>query len=232
MNGAKLDHAAAQGAGQRRTLWPGIGKIELFRDATAEQVDMLGQHDARLHDMQVVQPPRIGGGEGARQEIRLLLVVTLDADAVERPHDGFEQGGRVPGGENLALGMAGCRIEPRRAILSAAIPGGARAVQSDGVSPFFVQSPARGPAAVNMAPGRRGRRSAAAAPRYRYRFAEGLIYVVNDCNGILLSVSNETSGRVRDKCRSPEANGPPDVQGGLRWVSPCPWMTTRPLRIR
>ena len=41
---------------------------------------MLGQHDAGLHDVQVVQNFRISVGQASRQEVRLLLVVTFETE--------------------------------------------------------------------------------------------------------------------------------------------------------
>ncbi len=45
--------------GDARRLRAGIGEVELLRDAALEQVEMLGQHDAGLHHVQVVDLGRI-----------------------------------------------------------------------------------------------------------------------------------------------------------------------------
>jgi hypothetical protein len=71
--------------GDRAALGPGEGKIELLCDTFLEEVDVLGQHNAGLHDVQIVQDFRIGFGQAAGEEVRLLLVVTFEADTIPGP---------------------------------------------------------------------------------------------------------------------------------------------------
>ena len=77
------------------TLRARIGKIELLRDALLEEVDVLGQHDTGLHDMQVMQHFRVGFGQTGSQKVRLLLVVAFKADTIIRPDHRLEQRGRI-----------------------------------------------------------------------------------------------------------------------------------------
>ena len=56
---------------------------------------MLGQHDAGLHNVQIVQNLRIGFGQASRQEVRLLLIVTFEADTIAGPYHRLEQFRRV-----------------------------------------------------------------------------------------------------------------------------------------
>ena len=58
VNGAELDLAAEQHARDARRLRTGIGIVELLRDAAIEQVEMLRQHDAGLHHVQIIAPWR------------------------------------------------------------------------------------------------------------------------------------------------------------------------------
>ena len=94
---AEFDLSRLQDARQCMALRPGIGKIELLCDAFLEQVDVLGQHDAGLHDVQIVQHFRIGFGQTRRQKVRLLLVVAFEADAISGPDHRLEQRGRMLG---------------------------------------------------------------------------------------------------------------------------------------
>ena len=80
---------------------------------------MLGQHDARLHDVQIVQHFRIGFGQAGRQEVRLLLIVAFEADTIPGPDHRFEQCGRVIGRHHLTLGEFAARLETFVAELAA-----------------------------------------------------------------------------------------------------------------
>jgi hypothetical protein len=90
------------------TLRPRIGKIELLCDALLEEVDVLGQHDTGLHDVQVMQHFRIGFGQTASQKVRLLLVVAFETDAIPGSDHRLEQRSRIfrrhhlSGGESAA----------------------------------------------------------------------------------------------------------------------------------
>ncbi len=87
VDGAEFDGARPQRASNGGALRTGIGKIELLRDAAPKQVDMLGKHDARLYDMQVVQFCRIGRCKRGCKVIRLFLIVAFDAQPVTRTND-------------------------------------------------------------------------------------------------------------------------------------------------
>ena len=81
-----------------------------------EEVEVLGEHDAGLHDVDVVQHLRVGLGERARQEVSLLLVVALEAEPVARLDDRLEQLGNVARRHDLALGETRPRRQPRVAV--------------------------------------------------------------------------------------------------------------------
>jgi hypothetical protein len=72
-------------------LRPGKGKIESVRNAPLKDGEMVGERENRLHHMQIMQARRVGFRERRRQEIGLLLVVTLDHDPVARLDDRLEQ---------------------------------------------------------------------------------------------------------------------------------------------
>ena len=72
---------------------------------------MLGQHDARLHHVEIVQHLGIGFGQAGREEVRLLLIVTFEADTIPGPDHRFEQGGHVIGCYDLTLGEFAARLE-------------------------------------------------------------------------------------------------------------------------
>ena len=72
-----------------------VGKIELLCDPFLEQINVLGQHDTGLYDVQVVQQFRIGLGQAGREKVRLLLVVAFEADAISGPDHRLKQRGRI-----------------------------------------------------------------------------------------------------------------------------------------
>ncbi len=51
---------------------------------------MLGQHDARLHHVEIVDIRRIEISKGGGENVRLLLIVALEADPVSRPQHGTQ----------------------------------------------------------------------------------------------------------------------------------------------
>ena len=108
---AELDLAAEQHARDARRLRAGIGIVEPLRDAALEQVEMLRQHDARLHHVQIVDLGEIDGEKRGGEQIRLLLVVALQADPIARPNDGFQQARRVARLDDLALRQPGAGLE-------------------------------------------------------------------------------------------------------------------------
>ena len=109
---AELDLSGVECARHRRALRAGVGVVELLGDALGEEVEVLGEHDAGLHDVDVVQHLGVGLDKGPRQEVGLLLVVTLETKAVARLENGFEQLGDIPRRHDLALGETRPRFEP------------------------------------------------------------------------------------------------------------------------
>ena len=71
----------------------GKGEIDLGNLAALDQVDMFGQAEHGLDEVQVADFRRLGGEQRACQEIRLFLVVALDAHPVARFDHGFKQRG-------------------------------------------------------------------------------------------------------------------------------------------
>jgi hypothetical protein len=107
----------------RFSLWgPGEREIELSGDPFLEQVEMLGQHDAGLHNVEIVQYLGIGFGQARRQEVRLLLIVTFEADAIPGPDHLFEQCGHVIGCQDLTLGEFATCLETIVADAPLALP--------------------------------------------------------------------------------------------------------------
>ncbi len=124
MDRAELDPAAVERARNGLALRPGVGIVELLGDALLEQIEMLGQHDAGLDDMQIVQLALVGLGERTGEEVGLLLVVAFETDPVARPDDRLQQLGGVVRRHQLALGEAAASLEPLLAIALFDIPCG------------------------------------------------------------------------------------------------------------
>ena len=100
---AERDLAAEQQLRDALRLRARIREVEALRDAALEHVEVLGQHDARLHHVQVVHLRVVDLGERHREQVRLLLVVALEADPVARPQHGFQQCHGVARVDPLAL---------------------------------------------------------------------------------------------------------------------------------
>ena len=109
---AELDLPGVKRARHRRALRAGIGIVELLGDAFGEEVEVLGEHDAGLHDVDVVQHLRVGLGERACEEVGLLLVVAFEAEPIAGLEDGLEQFRDVGRRHDLARGEARPRLEP------------------------------------------------------------------------------------------------------------------------
>ena len=122
VDGAEFYPAGGESPRDRGTLRPRVGEVEFAREAALEQVEMLGEHDAGLHDVQVVQQRRVGLGERGGEPVRLLLVVALEADPVPRAYHRLEQRGRILGTDALAVGEAAPGGEAGVAILRPATP--------------------------------------------------------------------------------------------------------------
>ena len=78
-----------------------------------EQVEMRGQHDARLHHVQVVDLRRIDARQRLGKQVGLLLVVAFEADPIARADDGFEKIHQRVGPHGLARRVAACGCDPR-----------------------------------------------------------------------------------------------------------------------
>jgi hypothetical protein len=83
---------------------------------------VLGQHDAGLHDVQVVQNFRISVGQASRQEVRLLLVVAFEANTIAGPDYGLQQCGSVARRHHLSLCELTACVEPLVAESPFALP--------------------------------------------------------------------------------------------------------------
>jgi hypothetical protein len=88
---ADLDASFLDQLRQPRALRAGEREVQPLRDTAREQVQVLRQREHRLHHVQVVHPVRVDFRQCLRQEIGLLLVVALEADAVARFDQGFQQ---------------------------------------------------------------------------------------------------------------------------------------------
>ncbi len=122
MNRAEFDLAAEQHARDARRLRTGIGVVQLLRDAAIEQVEMLRQHDARLHHVQVVHPGKIDRKQRAAEQIRLLLVIAFQAHPVAGPNDGFHQPRGIARFHDLAARQPGAGLDAGIARLAVALP--------------------------------------------------------------------------------------------------------------
>ena len=123
MDRAELDLAAEQHARDARRLRAGIGVVELLRDAAVEQVEMLRQHDAGLHHVQIVHLGEIDRKQRAAEQIRLLLVVALQANPVARPDDGFQQPRGVARLDDLAARQLRAGFDAGIARFAVTLPG-------------------------------------------------------------------------------------------------------------
>ncbi len=122
MDRAELDLAAEQHGGDARRLRAGIGEVELAGDAALEQVEMLGQHDARLHHVEIAHLCRIGRQQRGAQHVRLLLVVALEADQVARPYNCLQEMRGVTHLDDLALSDLRAGLQAGIAGIPAAMP--------------------------------------------------------------------------------------------------------------
>ncbi len=82
----------------------GIGIIKPPGNAVLEHIQMLGQHDAGLNHVQIMHLACIDRDQSARQQIRLLLVIAFEADAIAGPQHGLQQRRGIARRDNLALG--------------------------------------------------------------------------------------------------------------------------------
>ena len=83
----------------------------MLRDAPLEQVEMLWQDDARLHHVQIVDLGRVDRAAARGEEIRLLLVVALEANPVAGADDRLKKRCRALRPHHLAIGVAGTGLQ-------------------------------------------------------------------------------------------------------------------------
>jgi len=96
----------------------------IIRDALLEDVEVLGQDDARLDHVQVVDLVGVAGGKATRQTIRLLLVVALQTDPIARTKDRLQKLDDGRGRYDLAFGMTAPSLDAGIAGLSLTAPLG------------------------------------------------------------------------------------------------------------
>ncbi len=91
MQGTQLNAPGTQHPRNAGTLWSRVGAVETRSYAAIEHIEVFGQHDTRLHHVQVVNLFSGATRERAREIVCLLLIVSLDADAITWHQDRLEQ---------------------------------------------------------------------------------------------------------------------------------------------
>ena len=87
----------------------------------SEDVQVLGQRQHRLDHVQAVHPRRVDLEQRLREEVGLLLVVALEADAVTRFEHGLEQRHGIGVGDVALPGArAGTARGARQALVAVA----------------------------------------------------------------------------------------------------------------
>jgi hypothetical protein len=90
VNCTDLEDAILQKLGHSKTLGSGKREVYFFCEAELKECEMLGPTDARDDEVKVVNLLRTDLDQGTRQEIGLLLVVSLHHDSVTRYYDRFK----------------------------------------------------------------------------------------------------------------------------------------------
>ena len=90
MDRADFQQAVFQQLADAQRLSAGEREIQLAGDALFKQVQVLGTADAGHDHVQIVERGRVGLGQGAREEVGLLLVVALQHHAVAGEDQGFK----------------------------------------------------------------------------------------------------------------------------------------------
>ena len=111
MDGAELELAGGQRTGDRSSLRPRIGEVELACDAPLEEVEMRLEDDAGLHDMQVMDRLGIHPSENLGQKVGLFLVVSFEANFVTRNDNRLEQRLGLRGLDHFSAGEARPQIQ-------------------------------------------------------------------------------------------------------------------------
>ena len=102
---AEFDLTVKQHPRDPRRLWPRIGIVEPSGYAALEYIQVLGQHDARLHHVEIVDIRRIEISKGGGENVRLLLIIPLEADPVTGLQHGSEEGSHILKRDVLAARM-------------------------------------------------------------------------------------------------------------------------------
>ncbi|MNP31014.1 hypothetical protein D3C76_1241170 [compost metagenome] len=126
MDRADFQQAVFEQLADAQALGAGEGEVELARDATLEQVQVLGAADAGHDHVQVVQLAGIGLGQGTGEKIRLLLVVAFEHHAVARHDQGFEGRDDFVGRQHHAIGQRPDAVEAALLPAAATRPTGLR----------------------------------------------------------------------------------------------------------
>ncbi len=106
VDGADFQQAVLEQLADAQALRTGEGKVELARDLPLEQIQVLGAADARHDHVQVVQLAGVGLGQGAGEEVRLLLVVALEHHAITGGDQEFQGLDDPLAGQYHAIGEA------------------------------------------------------------------------------------------------------------------------------
>src|SRR4029077_6444825 len=92
-------------------------------DSTLEHVQMLREHDARLHHVEAVDPPDIHSVETSCQESRLLLIIPFETNAVARPDHALQQGDGVARFHQLMFRQGSSGVNSRVTRIARLPPG-------------------------------------------------------------------------------------------------------------
>ncbi len=100
---ADIDPARGDEPCEAHRLRSREGKIEPRGDALLEDIEMLRKRDNGLHEVQPMHGGWIERGQRRGEEVGLLLVVALEADAIAGCNDGAQQVAYRAGLDDLAL---------------------------------------------------------------------------------------------------------------------------------
>ena len=117
---ADLDLPVLDELREARALRSGKREVDLLRQSLLEQLHVARQCEHGLHDVQIAHTLRRTACKRLGKEIRLLLIVALEADAVARLDHGLHQLCGAGGIDPLALRERGARAS-RAACFCAAV---------------------------------------------------------------------------------------------------------------
>ena len=122
MDRADLELAVLEQLRHAQALRTGEGEIHAPGDAALEQRQVLGRLMAGDEQMQIVHLRRVDLSERARQEVRLLLVVALERDAIAGAQQPLECRYDLGTPHQLAVEMRGNASQPALLVVAAAGP--------------------------------------------------------------------------------------------------------------